>query len=313
MTMRILGMAAAFLAVAAPLRADDKVRVVYEPTAATAVRLDTNAAQEIVRLALMNMLTKTTDEKGRPDSVQADKVEFDRRTITFRYGKNLERSGTISLVDVDPRVIYNNDKTHQSELIVGPASVFGRKDDTPDMFPRRGNGFVISRSTKDSKDGAPSFRDFSDALLALKLRSSMETDPAFEARFQQAARTYRAASPKPELPESARRFRVQADAMVREKNFNKAIALYEQLLETAPWWPEGHFNLAVQLSSAMDFASAIVEMKRYLTLVPGAPDARDAQDLIYEWELKAPARRDAPVVPPDDARAPRVGGLLGGR
>jgi hypothetical protein len=32
-------------------------------------------------------------------------------------------------------------------------------------------------------------------------------------------------------------------------------------------------------------------MRRYLLLVPDAPNARAAQDKIYEWEAKVPARR----------------------
>jgi hypothetical protein len=33
------------------------------------------------------------------------------------------------------------------------------------------------------------------------------------------------------------------------------------------------------------FKSAINYMKQYLMLVPDAPDARSAQDKIYEWKL----------------------------
>jgi hypothetical protein len=35
-----------------------------------------------------------------------------------------------------------------------------------------------------------------------------------------------------------------------------------------------------------DYPGAIIEMKRYLTLVPDAPNARALQDKIYDWERK---------------------------
>jgi hypothetical protein len=38
-----------------------------------------------------------------------------------------------------------------------------------------------------------------------------------------------------------------------------------------------------------DYPDAIIEMKRYLMLVPDAPNARALQDKIYNWERKAPA------------------------
>ena len=36
-----------------------------------------------------------------------------------------------------------------------------------------------------------------------------------------------------------------------------------------------------------DYALAIGEMKRYLLLVPDAPNARVARDHIYGWQRKA--------------------------
>ncbi len=105
-----------------------------------------------------------------------------------------------------------------------------------------------------------------------------------EARFQEAVRAYHAASPKPQLPESARRFKVQAEDAARNKRFDDAARLFGEALQIAPWWPEGHFNRAVILGELGAPNSAILEMKRYLRLVPGAPNARAAQDKIYIWE-----------------------------
>ena len=55
-------------------------------------------------------------------------------------------------------------------------------------------------------------------------------------------------------------------------------------MKIAPWWPEGYFNRALILGELNRFAEAMREMKRYLQLAPDAPNARAAQDKIYEWE-----------------------------
>lgn len=105
--------------------------------------------------------------------------------------------------------------------------------------------------------------------------------------FDATAQAYRDATTKPALPEAARRFKVQAEGAINDKDFNAAADYYEQALSVAPWWPQGHFNRALVLSETGEFQDAIVEMKRYLALVPDAPDARAAQDKIYDWERKA--------------------------
>jgi len=91
---------------------------------------------------------------------------------------------------------------------------------------------------------------------------------------------------KPDLPEAARRFGVQAVSLAEQKNCDRAIALYAKALGVAYWWPEAHFNLALLLAEQTDFENAIAEMKAFLALAPTAPDARMAQAKIYEWELR---------------------------
>lgn len=114
-----------------------------------------------------------------------------------------------------------------------------------------------------------------------------EETPEDKAAFEATVRSYHALADKPALPEDARRFKVQAESSVRDKEFQLAAELYRKALALAPWWPAGHFNLAIILSETGLFGGAIRAMKRYLALVPKAADARAAQDKIYEWELKA--------------------------
>ena len=51
-------------------------------------------------------------------------------------------------------------------------------------------------------------------------------------------------------------------------------------------WPNGYFNLALLLAEENRYAEAILNMKKYLELMPNAPDARKAHDKIYIWEEK---------------------------
>jgi len=105
--------------------------------------------------------------------------------------------------------------------------------------------------------------------------------------FQEVVNQYKSANPKPVMPEMARKYKVQAEFAAQEKRFDKAIELYGKALEIVPWWPEGHFNLALALGEAKKYKQAMLEMNRYLLLAPEAPEARAAQDKIYQWESVA--------------------------
>jgi tetratricopeptide (TPR) repeat protein len=109
-----------------------------------------------------------------------------------------------------------------------------------------------------------------------------------ESEFDQVASVYRQATTKPVLPEEARRLKVQAEGAIREKNLIDALEFYKEALKVAPWWPEGHFNRSMILGETEDYELAASEMKRYLQLVPDAPNARAAQDKIYIWEGPIP-------------------------
>lgn len=109
-----------------------------------------------------------------------------------------------------------------------------------------------------------------------------ERDEAFAAL----ARQYVFLSNKPELPEEARKFGVQAETAVRQKNHAAAVELYRNELRVAPWWPNAHYNLALILAELKRYPEAIAEMQKYLALVPNAANARQAQDKMYGWELQ---------------------------
>lgn len=127
-------------------------------------------------------------------------------------------------------------------------------------------------------------KSIADALYVLKRAAMSDAD---DTAFAETARAYREATTKPVLPEAARRLRVQIEDAVQDKNFENAADLCLEATRVAPWWPDGHFNCAVVLSETHDYGLAVREMKRYLLLVPNAPDAHAAQNNIYRWERKA--------------------------
>lgn len=117
---------------------------------------------------------------------------------------------------------------------------------------------------------------------AIKQKKEVEE---FDSRFAASLADYRKmAAANATLPEEANKYKVQAEGAVRDKEFDDAADFYAKALKIAPWWPAGHFNRALVLGEAGDYEMARREMNYYLQLVPGAPNARAAQDKIYEWE-----------------------------
>ena len=113
-------------------------------------------------------------------------------------------------------------------------------------------------------------------------------DPAQEAAFEQAAQSYRNASVKPQLPEEAVKYKVQAELAVQQKRFDDAVDLYDQALGIAPWWPAGHYNRGLILGELQDYQGGMRALQKYLKLEPDAPNARAVQLKIYQWESLVP-------------------------
>lgn len=49
--------------------------------------------------------------------------------------------------------------------------------------------------------------------------------------------------------------------------------------------PEAYYNMALNAAEMKTYYYAILNMRKYLLLMPDAEDARKAQDKIYEWEI----------------------------
>jgi tetratricopeptide (TPR) repeat protein len=129
-------------------------------------------------------------------------------------------------------------------------------------------------------------RDFVRAWYVLARAGTV--DPAQEAAFERAAQSYRNAKVKPQLPEEAVKYKVQAELAVQQKRFDDAVDLYDQALGIAPWWPAGHYNRGLILGELQDYQGGIRALQKYLKLEPGASNARAVQLKIYQWESLVP-------------------------
>ncbi len=130
-----------------------------------------------------------------------------------------------------------------------------------------------------------------DCLYSLQIRmNNRMNNEVFEnmlQKFKKEAEQYMTSGQKSSLSEEQRRLIVQANAANEEKEYISALRLYEKAMKINIFsYPQAYNNMALLAAQINDFAYAIFNIKKYLLLVPDAPDARAAQDKIYEWEYK---------------------------
>lgn len=88
------------------------------------------------------------------------------------------------------------------------------------------------------------------------------------------------------IPEEQRRLIVQANYYNNNKDYKNALKIYFQASQVNPFsYPAAYYNMALIAAELKNYSYAILNMKKYLLLMPDAEDARKAQDKIYEWEI----------------------------
>jgi tetratricopeptide (TPR) repeat protein len=103
--------------------------------------------------------------------------------------------------------------------------------------------------------------------------------------FRLLAQKYQSASEKQILNEEQRKLFVQGNAMNKLLDYDNALIYYDKAFSLNPVsYPEGYYNYALIAALAEKYELAILNMQKYLLLMPGAPDAVSARDKIYEWE-----------------------------
>jgi len=89
-----------------------------------------------------------------------------------------------------------------------------------------------------------------------------------------------------ELPEEARKHSLRAEVLIQEKDLSGAVKEFDQALGLAPFCPVLYYNQAVILANLKQYNQAVEQMKTFLTLAPEDQKAREAKDLIYQWEFR---------------------------
>jgi tetratricopeptide (TPR) repeat protein len=92
---------------------------------------------------------------------------------------------------------------------------------------------------------------------------------------------------KPVLPPAAERLALEGQNYISQREWAKARASYQMALDLAPWWPEGHYNLALLWGAEPGFEpGAIREMRIYLNLAPNGNRAQTATAKLRVWEQR---------------------------
>jgi len=106
-------------------------------------------------------------------------------------------------------------------------------------------------------------------------------------RFEPIAAQYRSLKVKPVVSEEQRKYIVQANLLSQQKNYEKAIELYNKAIDLdQTGYSPAYSNAALLSARIKKFRDAIYYMKKYLMLEPEATDARSSKDQIYEWEIQ---------------------------
>ena len=97
--------------------------------------------------------------------------------------------------------------------------------------------------------------------------------------------------PAPAIPEEAREPFVMGATVLKKASdpagANKAVDLFTQALNIAPWFAEAYYNRAIARETAGQFDSAIDDLKLYLGFKLTDNERREAQDKIYALKANA--------------------------
>jgi len=125
---------------------------------------------------------------------------------------------------------------------------------------------------------------YMDAMALTRPRG--KEDLAVRERVSDLAATM---SQLPPIPEEAERHAVRAQARLEMEgaDYEAAAAEMTSAIRLAPWWADGYYNLGLMAAAAEQHVPAINNLKIYLKMNPGSPDAGAIQAKIYQLELAA--------------------------
>jgi len=129
-------------------------------------------------------------------------------------------------------------------------------------------------------------QQIADALRVLVLDSRQNVESVFAGKYQKflgLCQTWLDSKTLAPLPEEARQHQVLAKDAVSRKDLDKAMDEYDAALKAAPCWAEGRRQDALLEGRTGWYFVAVQDMKKYLLLLPDAPDAQAMRDQILVW------------------------------
>ena len=128
-------------------------------------------------------------------------------------------------------------------------------------------------------------KEFADLIFYMQHQYAVKSYEEDLENFKTLASNYQKLSVKPEMSEEQRKLIVQGNTMNSVLNYDEAMAYYDKAIALNPLSsPESYYNYALIAALAEKYELAILNMKKYMLLLPEAEDLREAQDKIYEWE-----------------------------
>jgi hypothetical protein len=234
----------------------------------------------------------TPDPSASPQLVQA------RQVLSQQLTRSPFVADVVFQVDPgQPRVMdYTDPSTGVAQTVtlvtVLPATIQISYDPSPNAYTEP--AWTISYTNY--QDGHPYYwqrsgwsqadaQQIADALRVVVLDARQDGQQIFAGKYQKFLGLCQAAfgKPQPPLPEEARQHQVLAEDAVSRNDLDHAMDEYDKAISAAPCWAEGRRRDALLEGQTGWYLPAVQDMKKYLLLVPDAPDAQAMGDQILVW------------------------------
>lgn len=173
--------------------------------------------------------------------------------------------------------------------VYGPAFLLREKIQKEKSQTYQANVSTLFASAQQSLlkgDKLGAFHSFVNAFQ----QSSPEDQNGRTTAVQRMSGIIRSGFTPPTATESSRKLAIKAQVVAQEKAYQEAIELYTQAINETPWVANFYYDHALLIAEAVqksdDYNAAIIEMKRFILLSTNALEIREAQDRIYQWEVK---------------------------
>lgn len=171
-------------------------------------------------------------------------------------------------------------------------NTYSEEELSPKNIPLMNDYMVLLQTfkpiVKEHRDKARSFESkgqYKEALSelseALKTADETEAQEIQETIFSMIRKNPLLA----EMPEDARKYALRGEMLVKEGNFEQAVAEIKKAIRIAPYEARLYYNSALWNAELKKYPEAIRNMKIYLKATPDAPNARAAKDEIIKWEF----------------------------